>query len=110
MSVSTDVKVYRNSDVVKVVGFIPPNHRHMRLILVLKDQIIVLHEATVAAIARAYINIVSHPTRKAIEYIQMSLDKGSRKPNYAEHQLIEQDRAEEEIIREWCRVLGFTEC
>jgi len=102
-----DLKIYRNSDVLKIVGFIPPGHRHMRLVIVLEDQIIVLQEATVAAIARAYIDIVSHPTRKAVEYAQVKLDKDTRKSGYAEYQLIEGDKSEDQIIYEWCRDLNY---
>uniref|UniRef100_A0A7C5Z0N5 Uncharacterized protein n=1 Tax=Ignisphaera aggregans TaxID=334771 RepID=A0A7C5Z0N5_9CREN len=102
-----DLKIYRNSDVLKIVGFIPPGHRHMRLVIVLEDQVIVLQEATVAAIARAYIDIVSHPTRKAVEYTQVKLDKDARKSGYAEYQLIEDDKSEDQIIYEWCRDLNY---
>lgn len=102
-----NLKIYRNSDVLKIVGFIPPGHRHIRLAIVLKDQIIVLQEATVAAIVRAYIDIISHPTRKAIEYIQVKLDKNIRKNGYAEHQLVESNKSEDEIIYEWCRNLDY---
>lgn len=101
-----NIRVYSNSDVLKIVAFIPPGHRHMRLAIFLKDQVIVLQEASVAAIARAYLEIATHPTRKAIEYIQRKLDKEVRKPGYAEYQLIEVDKTEEEILRE---IQGFFE-
>lgn len=100
------VKIYANSDVLKIVGFIPPNHRHMRLALVLKDQTIVLQEATVAAIARTYLNIVAHPTRKAIECIQTRLSD-NRKPGYAEYQLVESNRSEDEIINNIIKEIGL---
>jgi len=102
-----DLKIYRNSDVLKIVGFIPPGHRHMRLVIVLEDQVIVLQEATVAAIVRAYIDIVSHPTRKAVEYTQVKLDKDARKSGYAEYQLIEGSKSEDQVIYEWCRDLNY---
>ena len=105
----TNLRIYRNSDVVKVIGFIPPGHAHMRLVLVLKDQVIVLQEATVAAIVRAYIDIVTHPTRRAVEFVQVKLDKESRKIGYAEHQLIESGRNEDEIIEEWSKIIGYSE-
>lgn len=105
-----EIKVYKNSDVVKIVAFIPPCHRHIRLVLITKDQAIVLHEATVAAIVRAYIDITTHPVRKAVEYNQAKLEKDLKKPGYADNQLIESGKVETEIINEWSKILGFKEC
>lgn len=104
-----EIKVYRNSDIVKIAAFIPPCHRHLRLVLIAKDQVIVLHEATVAAIVRAYIDITTHPTRRAVEYEQVKLG-GLKKPGYADHQLIEIGKTDTEIINEWSKALGFEEC
>lgn len=106
---SNNIKVYKNSDILRIVALIPPHHKHLRLVIVTKDQTIVLHEATVAAIVRAYVNVVLHPIRKAIEYVQTRLDKKERKPEYAEYQLIEKDKREEEILNEWSKLLYTTE-
>jgi len=97
---SVNVKVYRNSDVLKIIGFIPRGHTHMRLVLVLRDQVLVLQEATVSAIVRAYVNIIGHPTRRAVEYVQVKLSRHERKQGYAEYQLVESSKSEEEIIAE----------
>lgn len=105
-----NIKFYKNSDILKIIAFIPPCHRHLRLVLITKDQIIVLQEAVVAAIARAYIDITSHPIRKALEYSQTRLDKDERKLGYAEYQLIEETRPEKEIVDEWSKLLGFDTC
>jgi len=107
MAQGENLKVYKNSDVLKIVGFIPPGHRHMRLIIVLRDQVIVLQEATVAAIARAYIDIVTHPTRRAVEFIQKRLDKSLRKHGYAEYQLVESNKKEDDIVSEWNSILKY---
>jgi hypothetical protein len=69
---SSNIRVYGNKDVLRVIGLIPPNHVHMRLIIVFKDQVIVLQEASAAAIARAYVEITTH-TRRAVEYTQLVL-------------------------------------
>uniref|UniRef100_A0A7C4FHD1 Uncharacterized protein n=1 Tax=Ignisphaera aggregans TaxID=334771 RepID=A0A7C4FHD1_9CREN len=105
MGQGVNLKVYRNSDVLKVVGFIPPGHTHMRLAIVLRDQVIVLQEASVAAIVRAYVDIVTHPTRKAVEFTQVRLSGDSKKPGYAEYQLIESNRSEDEVVGEWSNIL-----
>jgi hypothetical protein len=103
-NMSSNIRVYGNKDVLRVIGLIPPNHVHMRLIIVFKDQVIVLQEASAAAIARAYVEITTHPTRRAVEYTQLVLRREEKKPGYAEVQLIETNRSEEEIIKEWCEI------
>lgn len=99
------LRVYRNSDVVRVVALIPPGHRHLRLFLELEDQVVVLHEAAVAAIVRAYIDVVTHPTRRAVELVRAEPSASSRKQGYAEHQLVESGRSEDDILRELCATL-----
>ncbi|MEM0119542.1 MAG: hypothetical protein QXJ38_04045 [Thermofilaceae archaeon] len=91
-------KVYRNEEVKRVIAFIPRGHTHTRLILELNDQTLILQEATVAAIVRAYVSVVTHPTRHAVELVQAKLTE--RKPTYAEHQLVESNRPEEEVLAE----------
>lgn len=75
----------------------------MRVILELEDQVVVLHEATVAAIARAYMDVVAHPLRRAVQLRRAAL--AERKRGYAEHQLLEVDRGEDEIVEEAEKVL-----
>lgn len=96
-----DVKVYANSDVLRVVALIPEGHSHIRLILEFKDQIIVVQEATAAAIVRAYVDIITHPMRRAVELVSMEVSKDVRKKGYAEHQLIESAKSEYEVMHEW---------
>ncbi len=98
-------KVYRNRDVLRIVGLIPEGHSHIRLVLELNDQTIVLQEATVAAIVRAYVTISTHPTRRAVELLNIKLGSGSKKVGYSEYQLIESSRTEEEILSEWAEKL-----
>lgn len=95
------VRTYRNSDVERVVGLVPEGHVHLRLIIEFRDQVIVLHEATVAAIVRAYVDVVTHPTRRAVELVRTSVERGAGKPGYARDQLIESGRSEEEVLREF---------
>ncbi len=99
------VRVYRNSEVVRVIGIIPEGHSHMRLVIEFNDQIIVLQEAAVAAIVRTYINIKTHPSRKAVELVSCRFSKDSRKVGYAEYQLVESSKAEGEVLHEWAEKL-----
>ncbi|MCS7104217.1 MAG: hypothetical protein NZ954_01445 [Thermofilaceae archaeon] len=91
-------RVYRNEDVERVIAFIPVGHKHLRLILEMKDQTIVLQEATVAAIVRAYVSVAIHPTRRVIELVRVK--PAERKPGYAEDQLIESGKDESEALAE----------
>ncbi|MEM0094111.1 MAG: hypothetical protein QW753_07075 [Thermofilum sp.] len=91
-------RVVRNEEVSRIVAFIPPGHTHVRLILELGDQTLILQEATVAAIVRAYISITTHPLRRAVELA--AAKPSARKPGYAEHQLLETGKPEEEVLRE----------
>jgi len=70
-----------------------------------KDQYIVLHEATVAAIARAYISIVTHPQRRAIKLVKTVLSRSERKQGYSPYQLVEAKEDEDQIIREALELL-----
>jgi len=50
---------------VKVVAAIPTGHRHLRMALFFDDgEVVVLTEALAAGLARAYIDVAAHPTRR----------------------------------------------
>ncbi len=81
-------RLYPNECVAELVAGIPRGHRHLRLVLRFRDgSVIVLHEATVAAIVRAYVTILTHPRRTGVRMIGVKL--GERKRGYAEWQLLE---------------------
>ncbi|MEM1930526.1 MAG: hypothetical protein QXZ60_01590 [Sulfolobales archaeon] len=92
---------YRNCDIERIVAIIPRGHRHMRMIIELPDQILVFSEATTAAIARAYISVVTHPQRRSIELIMRKFKPEEIKPAYSECQLIESSATDEELQQEW---------
>lgn len=94
------IKVYPNSSVKKIIAGIPKKHKHLRLIIEFNDQTIILHEATVAAIVRAYINIVAHPVKRAILYEQAILDDRVKKKGYAKYQLVEKQDIDEDTVLE----------
>ena len=99
------VKIYRNEDVEEIVIGIPEKHYHIRALIKLRDQEIVLQEATLAAIARAYLSILLHPTRKGVILKQVKIDKSRRKPGYAEFQLIEVPNSEREAVEKITRIV-----
>ena len=91
-------RLYPNESVKRIIAFIPRGHLHTRLVIELEDQTIILQEATVAAIVRAYASVAMHPTRRAVELASRRLEE--RKPFYAEWQLVETGRREEEVLSE----------
>ena len=101
---SKPVRSYPNDSVRRVIAFIPPGHQHLRLVIELSDQIIILHEAAVAGIVRAYIDVVTHPSRKAVELAARRLTKAERKPGYADWQLVETGRSEDEVAEEAMKI------
>jgi hypothetical protein len=92
------VSIYRNEDIIRIVAFIPPGHKHVRLLIEAKDQSILLQEATTPAIDRAYVNVTTHPTRRVVELTGGYVDSG--KNGYARYQLIESGRGEDEVLAE----------
>jgi len=97
------VKIVKNSDVKRIIAYIPPKHKHVRLYIEFNNEKLVFQEATINAILRAYINVAFHPTRKVVELKLKKLT--TRKPGYAEYQNIETDRTDEEILSELSKLL-----
>jgi len=82
--------ILRNGDIKEIVAEIPEGHKHLRTRILLQDGTgIILQEATVANIVRAYINIKTHPRRQRIVLKGKRLKR--RKEDYAEWQLIEEE-------------------
>lgn len=100
------IRYYRNELVKRVLAFIPPGHMHVRFVIEFCDQTIILNEATIAGIVRAYIDITTHPQRKALELIIKPLDSSERKHGYAKWQLVETVRCGDEIVREGVELLS----
>lgn len=76
---------------------VPSGHSHMRLIVETERELIVLEEATVTNVARAYIWVKNHPMKRNIELLLHRIGEKERKHGYAEYQLLESERAEEEV-------------
>jgi hypothetical protein len=82
---------------VKVTAAIPTGHRHLRMALFFDDgEVVVLTEALAAGIARAYVDVVTHPTRRGVT---LCVQEVQGKPGYAKMQLIECGD-EEDAVRE----------
>jgi len=92
--------VIRNEDIEQVLIGTPKGHKHLRVCVKLKEKTIILQEATIANISRAYITIKTHPTVKALQLERKVIPADKAKEGYAKHQLLEIQRNEEEEIEE----------
>jgi len=100
--------VVRNRDVERVLIGIPKGHKHIRVVFQLSNgSVIVFQEATMENAARAMVEVEMHPQRRALSLAGRELDE--RKEGYDRYQLIEEDRADEEIEEEISRLLGMSE-
>ncbi|MGC2423056.1 MAG: hypothetical protein WA666_01720 [Nitrospirota bacterium] len=95
--------IIKNEDIDSVLLAVPEGHRHLRLALTTKEETIVLHEAAVAAIVRAYVTVKTHPQMRAIKLI--SAKPEGLKEGYAADQLIESE-ADEAVIEEMTHLLS----
>lgn len=82
--------ILRNEDVVEVIAEIPEGHRHLRTTIRMQNGTeLVMQEATVANIVRAYVSVKTHPQKVRVAMKGAMLE--SRKEGYAEWQLLEED-------------------
>jgi hypothetical protein len=90
--------IIKNEDMDSILLAVPEGHRHLRLALTTKDgETIVLHEAAVAAIVRAYVTVKTHPQMRAVKLI--STRPEHLKEGYAADQLIEYE-ADEAVVEQ----------
>ena len=105
---SRETRVYPNDRVKEIVAAIPRGHRHLRLAIVFDDQVIVLHEATVAAIVRAYTSVALHPSRKGIWLSGRYMGSSERKHGFAKYQIIEDhSHSEDDAVETIMEYLGM---
>ncbi len=78
-----------NSDIREIEISVPAGHRHLRTVLRLQDgERIVLQEATVANLVRAFITVKTHPQCTAIRLRGVQLEE--KKEGFADWQLLEE--------------------
>ncbi|MCP4869763.1 MAG: hypothetical protein GY898_13710 [Proteobacteria bacterium] len=89
----------RNRSVHRVVVGVPEGHTHVRArIETSSGDVIMLQEATLAALCRAYVDVTTHPRKHAVELVSASLTDG--KDGFAQWQLLEAATAEEQLRAE----------
>jgi|Deesub1362A_J573_1020465.scaffolds.fasta_scaffold65140_1 hypothetical protein len=100
-----NILIIRNRDIKRVLIGIPKGHKHYRCVIELKaGQTLVLQEASIANIVRAYVIVKTHPQKRAIELQCKELK--NKKPGFAEYQLLETERTEEEIQEELGKIIS----
>ena len=78
-----------NEEVREVVVGVPEGHRHIRTRILLHDGTeLILQEATVANIVRAFITVKTHPQDTSVRLRGQRLEE--RKHGYAQWQLLEE--------------------
>lgn len=85
-------RILANTDIESVEMEIPGGHRHLRTILRLRSgEELVLQEATVANLVRAYVTLKTHPQKEGVRLIGRTLAAGEKKEEFADWQLLEED-------------------
>jgi hypothetical protein len=85
-------RILANADIAGITLAPPPGHRHLRATLKLHTgEEIVLQEATVANLVRAYVGIKTHPQRTGCRLIGRELAEAERKDGFAVWQLLERE-------------------
>jgi len=93
------IKKIANEDVRRLLVGIPEGHQHLRVLLETEEgERFFFCEATMANLVRAYINIKTHPQKRALELTRQTHQ--TRKNGYAPDQLLETDSEDEILCRE----------
>jgi len=83
-------RILANADIAEIVLAPPPGHQHLRATIKLHSgEEIVLQEATVANLVRAYVEIKTHPQKTSCRLVGRELSEGERKDGFAVWQLLE---------------------
>ncbi|WDE11945.1 hypothetical protein [Thalassomonas haliotis] len=85
-------RILANTDIVEILLGTPRGHQHLRATIKLHSgEELILQEATVANLVRAYIGIKTHPLKKGCRLIGRELSKGAKKKEFASWQLLEKE-------------------
>ncbi|MDT8421625.1 MAG: hypothetical protein RQ754_14455 [Desulfuromonadales bacterium] len=86
-------RILTNAEIAEIVLAPPPGHEHLRATITLHcGEEIILQEATVANLVRAYVSIKTHPKKEGVRLVGRELAGGERKKGFAEWQLLEKEK------------------
>jgi hypothetical protein len=85
-------RVLTNAEITEIFIAPPEGHQHLRTTIKLQSgESIVLQEATVANLVRAYVAIKTHPQRQNVRLLGQELSEKEKKKDFATWQLLEED-------------------
>ena len=97
-------RVIKNEDISQAIIAVPEGHSHLRLALTTKDgDTVILQEAALAAVVRAYTTLKTHPVKRAVKLV--SVKPVRLKEGYAKDQLLEVELADPEVAAELSALL-----
>jgi len=97
-------KTIRNTQIQRILLGVPLEHEHLRVLIELTDGTkLVLHEATLASIVRAFLTTKLDPIRDAVEL--MGTELAERRAGFAEYQLLETETSPEMVKKELSHAL-----
>ncbi len=97
-------RMITNEALAQALLAVPEGHRHLRLAITTKDgDTIVLQEAAVAAIVRAYTSVKTHPVRRAVKLVTKTQE--GLKEGYAKDQLVEVEIPDEQVAAELTKLI-----
>ena len=84
--------VLANADIAEIIVAAPEGHQHLRTTITLQSgERIVLQEATLANLVRAYIEIKTHPLKQRVRLVGKQVGEAERKKGFAAWQLLEEE-------------------
>ncbi len=102
----TAIKKIRNSQIQRIVIGVPLGHHHLRAVIDLTDGMqLVLHEATLASLTRAFITTKLDPIRSAVELVGKELVE--QREDFAAYQLIETNKCSGTVRQELTQILSL---
>jgi hypothetical protein len=85
-------RILANADITEIVLAPPEGHQHLRATIRLHTgEELILQEATVANLVRAYVGIKTHPQRDHYRLFGQTLAEDERKKGFADWQLLEEE-------------------
>lgn len=85
-------RILTNEEIKAIEISVPEGHQHLRTVLQLAGgEELVLQEATVANLVRAYLAVKTHPQRQRVRLVGRGLTAEERKEGFADWQLLEED-------------------
>ncbi len=83
-------RVIPNTEIREIELAVPDGHRHLRAAIRLQNgEVLVLQEATVANLVRAYVTVKTDPVKTSVTLTGRLVSSGDRKDGFADWQLLE---------------------